>query len=173
MLFFGHAIRRIHLGRSGCAVDPLASPSAVSESSASGVVSLRDGVPPARPDRCSWPKTCSPPPTAAPQQRLPCSTLRRYQLRGLLFCGICQRRKQSNVNRGLPHDRAAGPGRAEPAADTSAALRCRRFQPAGRREARREPRTTEDWPTDPRPSGLRRDDASGGDSGRWDGLGAA
>jgi DNA invertase Pin-like site-specific DNA recombinase len=41
--------------------------------------------------------------------RMPRATPRAYQLRGLLFCGICQRRMQGNFNHGLPHYRCRFP----------------------------------------------------------------
>jgi hypothetical protein len=40
---------------------------------------------------------------------MPRATPRAYQLRGLLFCGICQRRMQGNFNHGLPHYRCRFP----------------------------------------------------------------
>jgi Recombinase len=41
--------------------------------------------------------------------RMPRPTPRPYQLRGLLFCGICQRRMQGNFNHGLLHYRCRFP----------------------------------------------------------------
>jgi hypothetical protein len=41
--------------------------------------------------------------------RMPRATPRAYQLRGLLFCGLCQRRMQGNFNHGLPHYRCRFP----------------------------------------------------------------
>ncbi|HZM80897.1 MAG TPA: recombinase family protein [Candidatus Limnocylindrales bacterium] len=41
--------------------------------------------------------------------RMPRTTPRTYQLRGLLFCGLCQRRMQGNFNHGLPHYRCRFP----------------------------------------------------------------
>jgi site-specific DNA recombinase len=41
--------------------------------------------------------------------RMPRATPRAYQLRGLLFCGLCDRRIQGNFNPGLPHCRCRFP----------------------------------------------------------------
>jgi len=41
--------------------------------------------------------------------RMPRATPRAYQLRGLLFCGLCQRRMQGNFNHGVPHYRCRFP----------------------------------------------------------------
>jgi DNA invertase Pin-like site-specific DNA recombinase len=41
--------------------------------------------------------------------RMPRATPRTYQLRGMLFCGLCDRRMQGNFNHGLPHYRCRFP----------------------------------------------------------------
>lgn len=41
--------------------------------------------------------------------RSPRATPHAYQLRGLLFCGLCQRRMQGSINHGLPHYRCRFP----------------------------------------------------------------
>ncbi|MFI5845848.1 recombinase family protein [Catenuloplanes sp. NPDC051500] len=43
------------------------------------------------------------------KQRLPRATTRPYQLRGLLYCGLCDRRMQGMFNHSLPHYRCRYP----------------------------------------------------------------
>ncbi|GAB7046633.1 hypothetical protein JCM9534A_17590 [Catenuloplanes indicus JCM 9534] len=43
------------------------------------------------------------------KRKMPRTTPRPYQLRGLIYCGLCERRMQGNFNHGLPHYRCRFP----------------------------------------------------------------
>ncbi len=43
------------------------------------------------------------------KRKMPRTTPRPYQLRGLVYCGLCERRMQGNFNHGLPHYRCRFP----------------------------------------------------------------